>query len=89
MKSQSKKEQAIRELEISYSYRESVLNRDQHLFFEEIADYQEETIQVIRQWLNSYRDLLIQSLKEAQQLSLHHMRTIDQYFGNRSTVLRR
>jgi hypothetical protein len=66
----SKKDQAIRKLEILYSYRDSVLHLDRHLFYDSVEDHRTKPTRFIRQWLNSCRDLLLQSIREAKSLSL-------------------
>jgi hypothetical protein len=77
----SKNDQAMRELEILYSFKDQVLHRDRQLFFDDIAPaHKEKTTSSIRQWLNSYRSLLLQSLKEAKIKSLSNVRTLDHYF---------
>jgi hypothetical protein len=75
------RDHTIRELEILYSYHDSVLHRDRHLFFENIAEHQGKPSQLIRQWLNSYKGLILQSIKEAKSLSIRHVRILHHYFG--------
>jgi hypothetical protein len=78
---QSKHSQALRELEILYSHRHNVLQRHRSLFYDNLAVHQEQPTRSIRQWLNSYKDLLLHSLKEAKIKSLQHVRPITNYFG--------
>jgi hypothetical protein len=78
---QSKHSQALRELEILYSYGHNVLQRNWSLFYDDLAVHQEQLTRSIRQWLNSYKDLLLHSLKEAKIKSLQQVRPITTYFG--------
>jgi hypothetical protein len=80
-RSQAKHNQAIRELEILYSFRHQVLQRDRSLYYDSIELHRAKPTQSIRQWLNSYRDLLLHSLKEAKVKSLLHVRPITSYFN--------
>jgi hypothetical protein len=80
-RSQAKHDQAIRELEILYSYRHQVLQRDRSLYFDSIELHREQPTKSIRQWLNTYKDLLLHSLKEAKIKSLLHVRPITSYFN--------
>jgi hypothetical protein len=80
-RAQAKHSQALRELEILYSHRHNVLQRDRSLFYNDLATNQEQPTRSIPQWLNSYKDLLLYSLKEARIKSLQHVRPITNYFG--------
>jgi hypothetical protein len=80
-RAQAKHNQAIRELETVYSYRDQVLQRDRSFYFATLDLHREQPTKSIRQWLNTYRDLLIHSLKEAKVKSLLHVRPITSYFN--------
>jgi hypothetical protein len=80
-RAEADKSQAIRELEVLYSVRKEILHRDQHIFTIPIEEHKEKPTHIIRQWLNTYSSLISQSLKEAKIRSLHHVRTMDHYFG--------
>jgi hypothetical protein len=80
-RAQAKHSQAIRELEILYSHRQNVLQRNRSLFYDNLATHQEQPTRSFRQWLNSYKDLLLHSLKEAKIKSLQHVHPITNYFG--------
>jgi hypothetical protein len=80
-RSQVKHDQAIRELEILYSYRNQVLQRDRPLYNDSIELHREKPTKSNHQWLNSYRDMLLHSLKEAKIKSLLHVRPITSYFN--------
>jgi hypothetical protein len=73
--------QVIRELDILYSHRHHVLQQDRSLFYDDFESHQEQPTRSIRQWLNTYKDLLLHSLKEAKNKSLQHVRPITDYFG--------
>jgi hypothetical protein len=72
--------QAHRELAVLYSMRDKVLHRDQHLFYTSLDDHLEQPTRSIRQWINTYKPLLLQSRKDAEDNSLLHVRTLDHYF---------
>jgi hypothetical protein len=76
----AKHDQAIRELEILYSFRDRVLHRDRSLFFEDLSIHKDKPTFSIRQWLNSFKTLILQSMKEAKTKSLSNVHTLDHYF---------
>ena len=77
----AKKEQAIRELEILYTYRTKVLHRDRPMFFDDIQDHMEQPTRSIRQWLNMYHPLILKSAKDAHVHDLLSVRPLTHYFG--------
>jgi hypothetical protein len=76
----AKHDQAICELEILYSFRDRVLHRDRPLFFDDLSTHKDKPTFSIRQWLNSYKALILQSIKDAKTKSLSHVRTLNHYF---------
>jgi hypothetical protein len=68
-------------LEILYLVRDQILQRDRALYYETLDAHKEKPMKFIRQWLNSYRDLLLHSLKEAKLKSLLHVRPISKCFN--------
>jgi hypothetical protein len=80
-RAQAKHSQAIRELEILYSFRDQVLQRDRSLYFPSLEFHMEQPTRSLRPWLNLYRDLLLHSLKEATFKSLMHVRPTTNYFN--------
>ena len=77
----SLKTQALRELEILYQLRSSVLQRDHSLFHETFETHQSKPTHSIRQFLNTYRPLILQSAKDAKKKDLSNMKTMTQYYG--------
>ena len=75
------KDQVIRELEILYSIRHTVLQRDSNLFYDNIEEHQAQPTNTIRQWINTYQPLILKSAKDAKTKSLLHMKPINTYFG--------
>jgi hypothetical protein len=76
------KDQAIRELEVLYTLRENVLHRDRTLFFDDITLHTSQPTRAIRQWINTYKPLLLKSSKDAKSKSILNVRTLSSYFGN-------
>ena len=75
------KDQAIRELELLYSLRTTVLQRDTDLFYNSLEDHKNKPTRTIRQWINTYQPLILKSAKDAKTKSLLHVRPITSYFG--------
>ena len=75
------KEQSIRELEILYSYRHKVLQRDATYFFDSLDEHKSLPSHIIRQWINTYQPLILKSAKDAKTKSLLNVRPITTYFG--------
>jgi hypothetical protein len=80
-KAKAAKDQAIRELELLYSLRDEVLQRDTALFYASLVEHKSKPSSTIRQWINTYRPLILQSTKEAKDKSILHVRPITSYFG--------
>jgi hypothetical protein len=77
----NRREQALRELDILYSLRNSVLHCDRSIFYDNLVDHKLKPTHVIRQWINTYQPIIIKSSKDAQKSSLLHVRTLFHYFG--------
>ena len=75
------KEQTIRELEILYSIRHTVLQRDSNLYYDNIDEHKAKPTNTIRQWINTYQPLILKSAKDAKTNSLLHVKPITTYFG--------
>jgi hypothetical protein len=81
----AKCKQALRELDILYSYQPSVLHRDRSIFFNNLNEHKTQPMHAIRQWINTYQPLLIlKSIKEARKHSLLHVQTLTHSFGAES-----
>jgi hypothetical protein len=48
-------------------------------FFDDSSTHKDKPTSSIRQWLNSYKTLILQSMKDAKTKSLSHVRTLDHY----------
>ena len=72
---------AIRETESLYDIREEVRPRDKDLYYRTIEEHceQEPTSRGMRQWLNTWKPVLLHSLKEGRRLGTAGMRSIQQY----------
>ena len=75
------KDQALRELEYLYSFKQKVLQRDTDIFQDSYEDHKARPTQSIRQWINTYQPLILKSTKDAKDKSLLHVRTLTSYFG--------
>lgn len=77
----ARKEQVIRELSLLYSYRHTILHRDQSIFLDTLEEHQLKPTHSIRQWINTHQPIILKSAKDAKSRSLLHVRTITHYFG--------
>ena len=75
------KEQTIRELEILYSIRHTVLQQDSNLYYDNIDEHKAKPTNTIRQWINTYQSLILKSAKDAKTKSLLHVKPITTYLG--------
>ena len=73
-------EQAVREIEILYSYSTKVLQRDRTIFDKDITYHTNGTTPYIRQWINTNQAAILQSAKRAKLFSTINVRTINSYF---------
>ena len=73
---------ATRETEALYDIRDDVLPRDQELYYTSLEAHceQETTSRGMRQWLNTWKPVLLHSLKEGQRLGTQGMLSIRHYF---------
>ena len=58
------KEQTIQELDILYSIRHMVLQRDSKLFYNNIDEHKSKPTNTIRQWINTYQPLILKCAKD-------------------------
>jgi hypothetical protein len=81
-RTRSLKDQAIRELEVLYTLRPTVLHRDRALFYDDLQIHKDKPTHIIRQWINTYKPLLLKSAKDAKTHSILNVRTLRTYYGN-------
>jgi hypothetical protein len=77
----ARRDQALRELALLYTYKNSVLYRDRTIFFESVQDHSTKPTHAIRQWINTYQPLIMKSIRDAKTSSIQHVRPITHYFG--------
>jgi hypothetical protein len=79
---------AKRETEALYDIRDEVLPRDHDLYYGTIDEHMERetTSRGLRQWLNTWKPVLLHSVKEGKRLGTNGMRSIRQYFQNTNTT---
>jgi hypothetical protein len=78
------REQALRELDILYSYQHSVLHRNRTIFFNDPNEHKTKPTHAIGQWINTYQPLILKSIKGAKKNCLLHVRTLTHCFGAES-----
>jgi hypothetical protein len=76
--------QAQRETENLYGIREQVLSRDKDLFYTTIDTHYEKetTARGLRQWLNTWKPVILHSVAESKKFGLRGVNVITQYFQN-------
>ena len=77
------KEQTLRELDVLYNMKPLVLHRDRDLFFQNYTQHKEKPTHLIRQWINTYRPVLLKSAKDAKLHSIFNVRNLVSYFGRK------
>ena len=73
---------AQKETENLYEIRDQVLSRDKDLFYTTIDTHykQEPTSRGLRQWLNTWKPVLLHSLEESKKRGLQGVRALTHYF---------
>jgi hypothetical protein len=76
-------ESAKRETTVMYSARNKILPRDQDIFYSNEEEHfrQEPTSRGLQQWLNTWKPVIIQSVKEAEKLGTRGMNNIRNFFS--------
>ena len=82
LKSKALHDQAVRELEILYTYKHKVLQRDQNIFVKDIDYHIKGDTNYIRQWINTHQEVILKSMKDAKLLSILNVRTLYTYFAH-------
>jgi hypothetical protein len=73
--------QTLRELELLYDLKHSVLHRDRSLFYDSLDEHKLNPTHSIRQWINTNQPTILKSIKDAKKQSLLHVRSLSHYFG--------
>ena len=73
-------DQVMREIEIMYTYKTKVLQRDHSIFDLSLDAIKDKPHQYLRQWLNTHQTVILHSAASAKRLSLLDVRTIPMYF---------
>ena len=70
----------MREIEIMYTYRTKVLQRDHSIFDLPLDEIKDKPHQYLCQWLNTHQSVILHSAASAKCLSLLDVGTLPQYF---------
>ena len=73
-------EQVMREIDIMYTYKNKVLQRDHSIFDLPLDQIKDKPHQYLRQWLNTHQTVILHSAASAKRLSLLDVRNLQQYF---------
>ena len=73
-------EQVMCEIEIMYTFKTKVLQRDHSIFDLSLDDIKDKPHQYLRQWLNTHQTVILHSAASAKRLSLLDVRPLSQYF---------
>jgi hypothetical protein len=84
-KSSSSREQALRELEILYAFKDKVLQKHRPIFTTELRSISEGDTNYIRQWINTHQAVIVKSAKDAKIKSITNVRILSSYFPSRGS----
>ena len=81
-------DQVMREIDIMYTYKDKVLQRDHSIFDLPLDAIKDKPHQYLRQWLHTHQTVILHSAASAKRLSLLNVRTLTMYFpGPTATLL--